>query len=259
LNPGIAQAFQHLPVDQAIKAVEMAVRFQGQRGYMRDLQSGMNAAQAFAKWGPMLFHSNATGIPEAIQRSVPPQVTPYQQQELAMRKQQMQAAAQKLQQPKLHYAAGGEIIRELPGGKFEVLRKPIQKPTESITESYQVPEVPAQEAQPAKPASSGFFGIGARPAVAAKPAVAGVPAKTIRKTSKIGVDAAPAEEPAADPAEAAPEEPANPAATETPAAPAAQAEAPKVLTKELAIGFLKAAKGDKEKARKLAKDSGYKW
>lgn len=63
-------AFSKLPVDEAVKAVEAAVRYQGLRGYQRDLASGANAAQAFAKWGPMLFRQ-ATGIPEALDITKP--------------------------------------------------------------------------------------------------------------------------------------------------------------------------------------------
>ena len=63
-------AFSQLPVDEASKAVEAASRYLGQRGYQKDLQSGINPAQAFAKWAPMMFRT-ATGIPEAMKLNQP--------------------------------------------------------------------------------------------------------------------------------------------------------------------------------------------
>jgi hypothetical protein len=77
LGPLYAEAFKQLPVDQALKAVDAATKFVAQRGYMKDINSGQNSAQAFAKWGPMLFKT-AVGIPEAIDRSVPTPITPQQ-------------------------------------------------------------------------------------------------------------------------------------------------------------------------------------
>jgi len=111
----LGEALQHLPVDEALKATEAATRYIGQRGYMRDIQSGANAAQAFAKWGPMLFHQ-ATGIPEAIDRSVPTPITPYQQAQLSLRKQQLaqQAANAKA---KLDAAAAKAAVPTLPPEK----------------------------------------------------------------------------------------------------------------------------------------------
>lgn len=113
LAPAFSQAFQQLPVDEAMKAVDAAIRYQGQRGYMRDLQNGMNAAQAFAKWGPMLF-KQATGIPEAIDRSVPAPLSAYQKAQLA--------------KPSLHAVSGG-LYRVPPTGTPETLVAPPVKPT----------------------------------------------------------------------------------------------------------------------------------
>lgn len=79
--PGLDQiyqaAFSKLPVEEAARAVEAATRYIGQRGYMADIQAGKNAAEAFTKWGPMLFRQ-ATGIPEAIERTIPPPISPQQ-------------------------------------------------------------------------------------------------------------------------------------------------------------------------------------
>jgi hypothetical protein len=82
------QAMAYYPIDQAGKAIEMATKFVGQRGYQQDLANGMSAAQAFAKWGPMLFHGTAgTGMAAAIRGSQPPAMTPYQQAEISLKQQ----------------------------------------------------------------------------------------------------------------------------------------------------------------------------
>lgn len=151
---GITAAFQNLPVNEAIKATEAAIRYQGLRGYQRDLQGGSNAAQAFAKWGPMLFRT-ATGIPEAIDRSVPTPITPQQQIQNALNQRKFEAAqveakrradeaAAKANAPSLSINnSTGEIIKKLPGGNFEVVRPanpksgavaPLDKAEASITE-----------------------------------------------------------------------------------------------------------------------------
>jgi hypothetical protein len=119
-------AFTKLPVDDAIKAVEAATRYQGLRGYQRDLQNGSNAAQAFAKWGPMLFRT-AVGIPEAIDRSIPTPITP--QQLIANRLNQakfdaaQKAAADKASEAKV-ISAGGGLYRVPPTGQAETLIAP---------------------------------------------------------------------------------------------------------------------------------------
>ncbi len=110
-------AFSKLPVDEAVKAVEAAVRYQGLRGYQRDLASGANAAQAFAKWGPMLFRQ-ATGIPEAIDRSVPTPITPQQliQNRMAQQRLELSQAAAKSKidaaKNKMHVLSSGEVLQE---------------------------------------------------------------------------------------------------------------------------------------------------
>ena len=47
--------FGALPIDQAENAVAVALRFQGQRQYQRDLQSGMNPGEALARSAPLIF------------------------------------------------------------------------------------------------------------------------------------------------------------------------------------------------------------
>lgn len=126
IGAGVAAAFQNLPVDQAAKAVEAAMRYQAQRGYQQDLAAGKNAAEAFAKWGPMLFHQ-ATGIPEAINRSVPPPITPQQmiQNRLAQAKfDAAQAAAKAKAEQGAIRSAGGGLYRISSSGPAEELVPP---------------------------------------------------------------------------------------------------------------------------------------
>jgi hypothetical protein len=73
MSTAYQQAFSHLPIDQAIKAVQMATKFQGQRGYQADIQSGTPAASALAKWSPLLFGGSATGQ-AGIMRAASPQM-----------------------------------------------------------------------------------------------------------------------------------------------------------------------------------------
>jgi hypothetical protein len=82
LGPIYQSAFQSFPVDQAGKAIEAAVRYQGQRGYQLDIQGGMPADRAMAKWGPLLFHS-APGAMSTAMRGLtasPQQTGPIQAQ-----------------------------------------------------------------------------------------------------------------------------------------------------------------------------------
>ncbi len=182
----LGEAMQHLPVDEALRATEAATRFIGQRGYMREIQSGANAAQAFAKWGPMLFRQ-ATGIPEAIDRSVPTPITP------------QQLIQNKLNQAKFDAAQEAAKAKALAATQMTpyqeaslALRKQAMEakppPTdETVTEEYQTKPVKAQAARAAQAASSGlgFLGIGAHPALPAVPAVEAQPAKTIKQTRKL--------------------------------------------------------------------------
>lgn len=126
LGPLYAEAFKRLPVDKALQAVEAANKFVAQRGYMRDIESGKNAAEAFAKWGPMLF-KNATGIPEAIDRSVPTPISPYQQAQLAIHRQTADAARQKAAGGDVRVVGGG-LYRIKPGAAPETLVAPAVKP-----------------------------------------------------------------------------------------------------------------------------------
>jgi hypothetical protein len=64
-------AIQDIPLDQAEKAVTAALKFQAQRGYQRDLAGGMQAVDAFTKWGPTMFGGTATSA-AAIGRAAAP-------------------------------------------------------------------------------------------------------------------------------------------------------------------------------------------
>lgn len=132
-------AFSKLPVDEAVKAVDAATRYIGQRGYQKDLASGMNAAQAFAKWGPTLF-KQATGIPESIERSVAPPISP--QQLIVNRLNQAKfdaaqaAAKQKADEGDLR-TVGGVLYRVKPGQEPTALTKPPVAKPEPLSLSQQ--------------------------------------------------------------------------------------------------------------------------
>jgi hypothetical protein len=139
------------PAEQQEAAIQAAVKFQGQSGYNRDISGGMPAAQALAKWGPMLF---APGSPGAM-------------------------SAMKMQQPQYRNVPGVGLVQIGPGGQPKVVMPSKQAAdTETVTEKY-----PAKEGTPAVQASKGFFGLGAHPAV---PEVPAVPEHTVtRKQPRI--------------------------------------------------------------------------
>lgn len=81
-----------LPIDQAEAAYHAALRYQGQRQYQQDLQSGMTASEALAKSAPLMFSNPKANVGEAaaLLRAIAPKatpiVTPYQQFEITQRK-----------------------------------------------------------------------------------------------------------------------------------------------------------------------------
>lgn len=227
-------AFSNLPVDQAVKAIEAATRFQGQRGYMRDLQNGMNAAQAFAKWGPMLFHQ-ATGIPEAIDRSVPTPITPQQMIQNRLNQQKFEAAqtaAKAKADAGMVRSVGGGLYRVKPEGQPETLIAPKEKEVAS-------PETKAELTDAYKQLDEARKDM-------AKLVATPVPKKQEKQHQQAMDDATMRMGDARKTI-------AKLAAGNKPTSPTA----PKVLTKELAAEFKKQAGGDLEKARKLARDAGY--
>jgi hypothetical protein len=60
-------AVADMPLAQAEKAVNAALKFQAQRGYQRDIAGGMSAVDAMVKWGPTMFGSTA-GSASALAR-----------------------------------------------------------------------------------------------------------------------------------------------------------------------------------------------
>jgi hypothetical protein len=64
------------PTAQTERAVQAAIRFQAQRQYQQDLASGMSPNEALAKAAPLMFSKP------------PPAMTPYQAEEIALRKAQ---------------------------------------------------------------------------------------------------------------------------------------------------------------------------
>lgn len=91
LSRGMMEAFQHLPVHEATQAIDAAVRYQGQRAYNQAIQNGDTPIQAFLKYGHLIFKT-PTGIPEAIDRTTPPPITPYQQAQLKLAKRKQNFA-----------------------------------------------------------------------------------------------------------------------------------------------------------------------
>lgn len=47
--------YANMPMAQAETAIEQSLKFQAMSGYQRDLASGMDTAEALAKWAPMMF------------------------------------------------------------------------------------------------------------------------------------------------------------------------------------------------------------
>lgn len=88
MSGAYTSAFQHLPVDEAIKAINVANKFVAMRGYQSDLAKGTSQAEAVAKWGPMLF-GTGTGIPEALKAIQAQKINPYQQAQLNQRQAEM--------------------------------------------------------------------------------------------------------------------------------------------------------------------------
>ena len=55
-----ANALRGVPIEQAQQAVQSAIAMQAQRGLARDIQSGMDAAEAMQKWMPTLISAQKT-------------------------------------------------------------------------------------------------------------------------------------------------------------------------------------------------------
>lgn len=170
-------AYSHLPVDEAAKAMQAANKYIAMRGYQSDLQQGKDAQATWAKWAPMLIGSG-TGVPEAL-KAMDAQRTAQQAPMVYPGGTTYGGRFYPGPKPTTHIGARGQVIQVDPSGQVKVLREPDESTSpETVTESYKIPEVQAQEAVPE---SKGFLGFGAHPA---SPAVAGQPERTIKRTVK---------------------------------------------------------------------------
>lgn len=171
-----------VPMGQAIQAFESQRRFQAQKGYQADLAAGMSAADAMAKWGPLLFAGpkGAGAMPRAATPS---------------------AAPNTYRDPR----TGDRYYQK--GNAWDLIRPPARVPTPMDTITERQPAVPGSAGQPAVPArpASRFFGIpvpftgtAGSPGV---PAVAASPARTITRHVPAGSEApgpAPVKKPASE-------------------------------------------------------------
>lgn len=55
----------NLSIEQQQKAVEAVMKFEGMRGYQKDLADGKSPADALAKWGPLMFYNDPSGMSAA--------------------------------------------------------------------------------------------------------------------------------------------------------------------------------------------------
>ena len=53
------------PIEKAQQAVQAAMKFQGNRGYQKDLADGKSPADALVKWGPLMFYNDPSGMSAA--------------------------------------------------------------------------------------------------------------------------------------------------------------------------------------------------
>lgn len=95
------QAYKDLPLAQAQTAINAAMKYQGIRGYQRDLAAGKPAAEALARWGPLMLSSDrgAGGLAGA-------------------------AAMTRAATPPTHFGTRGEVLRVMPDGTVKELRPP---------------------------------------------------------------------------------------------------------------------------------------
>lgn len=102
--------FGGLPLAQAQKAVETALKFQGMRTYQQELAKGTPAAEALAKAGPMLFGtSGMRGMG---------MTTPAQQAAQALREREFAFKQQQAAKPRIVHV-GNRAYRENAAGQFE--------------------------------------------------------------------------------------------------------------------------------------------
>lgn len=68
------EAFQRLPLDVALKAMEGAIQLEGMLGYDADIKAGVPTSVAISKWSPKLFHRNPSAVHQFTQAPFQPTV-----------------------------------------------------------------------------------------------------------------------------------------------------------------------------------------
>lgn len=82
----VQENIQNMGVEQALKATEAAIQFQGQRGYQQALKNGETAEKALTKYGPMMFYRTPQAFGPSVRALTPPTLTPYQKARIEMDK-----------------------------------------------------------------------------------------------------------------------------------------------------------------------------
>lgn len=76
LNMG---ALNGVDAEQASEAITAAIKYQGSRGYMQDIQNGVKPDMALSKWAPLMFYSRAsTGAGSLVNALTPKPMPNYQ-------------------------------------------------------------------------------------------------------------------------------------------------------------------------------------
>lgn len=114
----MSRAFESLPIAQAEKAVETALKFQGMRTYQRALSEGKSAEEAMRIAGPMIFGS--TGMRGMMITPAQAAAQNLREREFAFRQQQANTAATRA---KVHFGPNGQVLQE-KGGAVSVIRPP---------------------------------------------------------------------------------------------------------------------------------------
>jgi len=166
-SEAIANVYRTQKLRDAEKAVSAAIQFQGLRGYQEALKAGEPAEKALTKYGPMMFYSRPTAFGPAVRAVRPPQLTPYQEAVLEERKQKA------LQPPPLDIRSGerGEIVgvnratgevRMLKEGSPALLKPPplsLDQKAEAALATKQFQKA-SEELESTKPVAAGFFRSG---------------------------------------------------------------------------------------------------
>lgn len=126
INPqAIQRLFETQKLEDAQKALSMAIQFQGVRGYQEALKSGEPAEKALTRYGPMMFYQRPSAFGPAVRAVTPPTITPYQQQILDER-------SRRSSQPHVRSIPGGGFVSINPTNQAVTT---IREPTESSSGS----------------------------------------------------------------------------------------------------------------------------